>query len=162
MAPFEPSENLLLVWTVILVVELASKLILRHLNAPREEERATHATMREVKINIRKHRGPEAFVAKTKLERQLITLEKDAAVHKEARSARKALWGGHLSKAKHCVSALLVVYHWQTPLYMVPAWGLWPLGWLFAFPGHPTGSVGVIAGVIVSQFGASRVLSFFL
>jgi hypothetical protein len=58
---------------------------------------------------------------------------------------------------------MLVVWHWSSPLLVMPAssWTWWPLGWALAFPGHGAGAVGVVAGVAVAQHGASRLLRVF-
>lgn len=70
-------------------------------------------------------------------------------------------WEQILFRSKIVLFALVVVYFWSEPLCQVSRWGMWPLGWMFSFPLHPTGSIGVLAAVVVCQQGASRVLSLF-
>jgi hypothetical protein len=159
-------NDLTFVWLVVVMTELAVAVISSLVLGVTTEEREVHVSMRATKLEMRKHRGPEAFVTRTKLERKLIALEKDAASCKDARFAQRAFWEARMSKAKYCLYAGLVALHWQSPLITLGSsssgWGLWPLGWMFRFPGHPPGSVGVVAGVLVSQQGAARVLSFFV
>jgi hypothetical protein len=81
---------------------------------------------------------------------------------KEARGKRKQIWEQHTSRTKQVIYAIVVLYFWNIPLATMSKWGLWPLGWLFSFPGHPTSSIGVVATVTVTQQGMSRLLSFIL
>ena len=175
------------VWILIFAVEVVAKVLAGYLYRPLPDELACHHKTRAVKIELRKHRGPEAFVTKAKLERKLIALEKDATAFKgaaeataarvgffpcflthlgstastEARSQRKAMWESRFTRAKGGLYCIVVVLYWQRPLIVVGSWSLWPLGWLFRFPGHPPGSIGVMAGVFVGQQGCSRILNIF-
>jgi len=153
-------DNLLAVWCVVAVVELAGKLVARAAYRPSSIERNIFVKMRGCKIEMKKHRGPESFVTKAKLERQLINLEKDASALKGVRTAKKGYWDTWLFRVKCLIYGLVVLYFWEPPLAQLPGWGLWPFGWLFAFPGHPRGSVGVVASVVVCKQGAERILSF--
>jgi len=159
MVLFQASDGLLLVWVAVLLVELVAQLASKHLGKPSAQEQATFQMTRAVKIEMRQHRGPESFVKRAKLERQLIALEKDAAAMKEARLSAKGSRDTLLGRGKWGCLLLVAAYHWSEPLFTVGAWGLWPLGWLFALPGHPPGSIGSVLGVVVAQQGAARILS---
>lgn len=80
----------------------------------------------------------------------------------DERNALKARNETMVSRSKYALYTLVVAWHWSSPLLVAPStWTFWPLGWLLAFPGHSKGAVGAVAGVLVAQLGAARVLQCF-
>mmetsp|Transcript_76020 Transcript_76020/g.216991 ORF Transcript_76020/g.216991 Transcript_76020/m.216991 type:complete len:158 (+) Transcript_76020:330-803(+) len=153
-----PVEVLLLVAALELVCAVA----LYVMGRPIKAELELKASIREKKIEMRQYTTPALFVAKAKLERQVIKLDKDVLELQVARSRRRGTCSTVTTRIKYALFLALVAMYWSMPLFELPASGLWPLSWFFGFPGHQAGSVGVVAGVLVASQGSSRFVGLLL
>lgn len=90
---------------------------------------------------------PTDFVKKSKLERELIQLDKDLTPRKEKLKEQAAEYESMAQKARYIVYVLLVVAFWRTPLLVMSPAATWPLSSFFAFPRLGPGAVGVSATI---------------
>lgn len=94
---------------------------------------------------------------KSKLERELIPLEREIEENKNAVAARVAAATGTLGRARNGVAIALFAIMYDMPLLTFrPAHRLWPLGWFFGFPGLPPGSIGVLPFLLVWHQATTR------
>ena len=92
---------------------------------------------------------PTDFVQKSKLERELIQLDKDLAPRKETLVAQAAEYDGMAAKARYGMFVLLVLGLWGTPLLVMTPAATWPLSSFFSFPRLGAGAVGVSAAIVM-------------
>lgn len=90
---------------------------------------------------------PTDFVKKSKLERELIQLDKDLTPRKEKLKEQAAEYESMAQKARYIVYVLLVAAFWRTPLLVMSPAATWPLSSFFAFPRLGPGAVGVSATI---------------
>ena len=57
------------------------------------------------------------------------------------------------------VYAVMVVVWFSSPVMRVPPSWFWPMSYAIALPGHPVGTVGIVAWIAACQLGASWVAS---
>ena len=53
----------------------------------------------------------------------------------------------------------MVVVWFSSPVMRVPPSWFWPMSYAIALPGHPVGTVGIVAWIAACQLGASWVAS---
>lgn len=92
---------------------------------------------------------PTDFVKKSKLERELIQLDKDLAPRKETLVAQAALFDSVAAKARYGMYVVLVLGFWGTPLLVMTPAATWPLTSFFSFPRLGAGAVGVSAAIVM-------------
>jgi len=91
--------------------------------------------------------GIQDFVKKSKLERELIQVDKDLFPRKERVLAQATAYEALATKVRYGMYALLVVIFWRTPLLVMAPAATWPLSSFFGFPRLGAGAVGVAATI---------------
>ncbi|TFJ84781.1 hypothetical protein NSK_003813 [Nannochloropsis salina CCMP1776] len=94
---------------------------------------------------------PTDFVKKSKLERELIQVEKDLAPRREQVLARAKDYDALASRLQYGVYALLVIVFWRTRLVVMSPAATWPLSSFFGFPRLGLGAVGVSAVISMAK-----------
>jgi len=91
--------------------------------------------------------GIPDFVEKSKLERELIQVDKNLAPQKERVLAQATAYETVATKVRYGVYAMLVAIFWRTPLLVMTPAATWPLSSFFGFPRLGPGAVGVAATI---------------
>ena len=78
------------VFPLVLGLEVLMAVVANVMSRPKAEERAVRLKMREAKLQMRQYTTPALFVAKAKLERQVIAMEKAVTQLQTARAATSA------------------------------------------------------------------------
>ena len=142
---------------VLLALAAGEWYLLRAARERPPDERAALASCRRLRAEIRRHDTVAHFVAKSKLERELIAAEKTVEAHARDAGARVARATAQGQQARALAFVLLVAWcHGDALVRVRPARRLWPLGWFFAFPSLPPGSVGVMPLLLLFHQAAAR------
>lgn len=105
------------------------------------------------------------FVQRSKLERQLVKLEKDLKTAAGARAAAVKAADIPSLLSRYAVPALyllLAMTFWNTPVAVIPPSLIGPLSYTLAFPGWPRGTVSIVAWLTICHSTLPRLLAVVL
>jgi hypothetical protein len=128
------------------------------------EEVALRASIRDTKLEISKLSVVADFVARSRLERKVVKMEKDlTTLQASAKSKSDTAISRVLSRyALPVVYVFLVIVFWNTPIATLPSAMLGPLGYPLAMPGWSRGTIGIIGWMTLSHSAVPRLLKVVL
>lgn len=157
ITPTEMELEPLSLWVIVLLTELAFRTATYMAASIGAAEREERQLIRSKQLEVRRKRDPSQFVEASKLERQVIALEKTAAAHKLQREQRSARCGTVVTWLRRAVWAALVFVSrvGGVPVLRLSSANTSGLGWLLGLGtgADAAGWVGAPAGVFLLQRG---------
>ena len=164
MLPSPPLQLALLIFGLHLIAAVAAHFQYRKTGA----ERTSESRVSALRLEVSRLSSVADFVKKSKLERELVKLEKElsqlrgegdhwARDGSRLAPARGGVDVAHLlsRRALPLLCAAACVAHWRAPMAEVPEGLLWPLGWALA----RRGAVGVVVWCAALHAVAGRLVA---